>query len=70
MKTVVFIALFFLGSSACAHAYVDPNTGGYVFQLFFPVIAAITACYVFFKNQVKQFFLKLCLLFRKPDGKS
>lgn len=52
-----------------AHAYIDPNTGGYLFQILFPVISMIAAIYLFFKNQVISLFTKFTGLFKKKkDG--
>lgn len=47
-----------------ALAYVDPNTGGYIFQLFFPVISVIAFVYLFLKRQVKLFFSKIFSFFK------
>jgi len=41
-------------SHACA--YIDPNTGGYVFQILFPVLSAIAGMFLFFRNTIKQLF--------------
>lgn len=48
-----------------AHAYIDPNTGGYLFQILFPVISMIAAIYLFFKNQIISLFLKIIGLLKK-----
>ena len=54
-----------------AYAYIDPNTGGYFFQILFPVISTVVAVYLFFKNQVMSFYAKLTGLFKKKkDGGS
>ena len=42
-----------------AFAYIDPNTGGYLFQLLFPIIAAIGAGLTFFRDKLKYYFLRL-----------
>ena len=39
-----------------AYAYIDPNTGGYLFQLLFPVFAALIALWTFFRNKIGDFF--------------
>src|SRR5690349_11304337 len=54
-----------------AYAYIDPNTGGYLFQILFPVISMVAAVYLFFKNQVISIFAKFTGLFKKTkDGDS
>jgi hypothetical protein len=50
------LALFvlILGIPANAFAYIDPNTGGYVFQVLFPLVSAVLAGFVFFRDKVKK----------------
>jgi len=69
MKILLSMAALILLQASYAFAYIDPNTGGYVFQFLFPIFAAITAGYVFFKNQIKRLLAKCCLLFKKPESK-
>ncbi|GFO63843.1 hypothetical protein [Geomonas paludis] len=49
-----------------AHAYIDPNTGGYVFQVLFPIISGIAAAFVFCRDGIVKLVRKI---FRRPDGK-
>jgi hypothetical protein len=51
-----------------AGAYIDPNTGGYVFQILFPVLSAIAGMFLFFRNFIKQLFVRLFSLFHKKDS--
>lgn len=44
---------------ASSFAYIDPNTGGYVFQMLLPIVSAIAAAFLFFKRQVFAFFSKI-----------
>lgn len=66
--TRLFIILISICAPNIAFAYVDPNTGGYIFQSLFPVITAIVAGYLFFKNQIKNLFYKLKRLFKRDNG--
>ena len=50
-------------SHACA--YIDPNTGGYVFQILFPVLSAIAGMFLFFRNTIKQLLGRLFSKFHK-----
>jgi hypothetical protein len=45
-------------------AYVDPSTGGYIFQMLFPIISVITAICIFFRNGIKRLFS----VFSKKDS--
>jgi len=54
-----------------ANAYIDPNTGGYAFQILFPLISAVVGIFLFFKNQVISLWRTLArLLRRKSDDQS
>jgi hypothetical protein len=54
-----------------AHAYIDPNTGGYTFRLLFPIISAIIAVFIFFKNQTVNLYRKLVgLIMKRRDDES
>ena len=47
-----------------AFAYVDPNTGGYIFQLLFPLISAIAFAYLFLKRQIKMLLVRMGNFFK------
>lgn len=49
------ILLFFSGD---AHAYMDPGTGGLLYQLIIVFLAAITSYFAFFSGWIKRFFKK------------
>jgi hypothetical protein len=68
MRILLFLSLYFLSDISPAHAYIDPNTGGYVFQLLFPLFAGIAAGYVFFKKQIKRLLSMLLSFFKKSGG--
>jgi hypothetical protein len=51
--------------AAPAFAYIDPNTGGYVFQFLFPLISIIVAGYVFCKKQIINVIEKIVMLFKR-----
>ena len=55
---------FVVADAADAFAYVDPNTGGYVFQLLFPIISIIAFAYLFLKRQVKLLFARIISFFK------
>ena len=54
MKLIRLIILSLQLPANEALAYVDPNTGGYVFQLLYPIFVAIGIGYFFLKNQIKK----------------
>lgn len=68
-RLIALIAIYLLLITSKAHAYVDPNTGGYIFQLFYPIFVAIGISYFFLKRQIKQLCLSFLNLIRKAFGK-
>lgn len=50
-RTLVGVIVLLMLLPTAAFAYIDPNTGGYVFQMLFPVFSVIAAVFLFFKNQ-------------------
>lgn len=55
LSIIAFLALSLYPS--INYAYVDLNTGGYVFQMLFPIISGIVTVYLLFKEQTKKLFL-------------
>jgi hypothetical protein len=53
------ILLVSLSLTTPAHAYVDPNSGGLVFQLVTPILALIAASLTFAKRQIALAWLRL-----------
>ena len=49
-----------------AHAYVDPTTGSWIFQLLFPVLSAVVAVAMFFRDGFRR--VLDMLLRRKKDA--
>lgn len=65
----IFTAIIIIISiPAFSFAYVDPNTGGYVFQVLFPIISALGAAYLFFKNHIKKMFNNIKAMFKRKNG--
>lgn len=73
MKSTFLIMLLLLlyGNQALAYIdpNIDPNTGRFIFQLLYPVFAAIGIGYFFLKSQIKQLFMGFLNLIRKAFGK-
>lgn len=51
-----------------AYAYIDPNAGGFLFQILTPVFIAIVACWAFLKHKLKALWTRMTALFRKSDS--
>ena len=70
------IAVLLIGCSLIlpteALAYVDPNTGGYIFQILGPIFFAILGMLVIFYqktiNMIKKTFYFFIRIFHKSNG--
>ena len=49
------------------HAYIDPNTGGMLFQLLAVFFALFSGFLFFFSRQIKSFFARLKRSLRRKD---
>lgn len=64
LPAIIVSALF----ATPAFAYIDPNTGGYIFQLLAPLVAIAVSVWIFFANQVKTIWRSFLGIFsRKAD---
>jgi hypothetical protein len=63
---LLMVLLIVLGLPGQADAYVDPNTGGYIFQILFPIVSAIVAAFLFFKSQIVNMWKKVVGRVRRP----
>lgn len=60
----MFISTLFHSLQAPA-AYIDPNTGGMLFQILAVLFATFSGMVFFFSRQIKTFFAKIGRAFRK-----
>lgn len=52
MHVALLICLLAVYPDRAAQAYIDPNTGGWLFQLLFPLLVAITAGWSYLRRAV------------------
>ena len=55
-SSLLFVALL---APLPAFAYIDPNTGGMIFQILAPILAMITSAWLFLKDRIKAAFYRL-----------
>lgn len=49
-----------------AYAYADPNAASFLFQIFTPLIIAVTSAWLFAKEKIQVFLTKIaCLIQRR-----
>lgn len=67
-KPIFFVLLltFSLFGAKEAHAYVDPGTAGYLYQIIFIAFSGLIAFFAIFKNMIKSF---LGSIFNKSSSK-
>jgi len=53
-----------------AFAYIDPNTGGFIFQLLAPLAAIALTVWMFFANQAKAIWRSFRSIFRRRIDKA
>lgn len=63
----LFSLLLLLDLLSCpaAHAYVDPNAGGFLFQLLFPLFMALAAMWVFLRKKAIEIGKRILTFFCK-----
>jgi hypothetical protein len=55
--------------SARVAAYVDPNMGGFIFQLLAPLFALVLAAWMFFADRIKWVYTLLVSVFNRQSRK-
>jgi hypothetical protein len=57
---IAILALSAISAPAVAQAYVDPNAAGLLYQIFFPLVIAVTVAWRWIKDAVSRlwFFIK------------
>jgi hypothetical protein len=70
LKALIFasLLLFVLPRPAWA-GYIDPNTGGMLFQMLAVAFAFISGMFFFFAGRVRMFFARLRRSFRAKFGR-
>lgn len=61
LRTLIFscILLCIFLVPKTVFAYIDPNTGGYFFQILFPILSGIYFVFLFFGRSIKRLFKKI-----------
>lgn len=63
---ILLLTLVFSLGARHAHAYVDPGTAGYLYQIIFIAFSGLIAFFAIFKNMIKSF---LSSIFGKSSNK-
>jgi hypothetical protein len=48
----LFLAVHLALASSTAVAYIDPNIGGYIYQILFPIVTAVMAGFIFLRDRI------------------
>jgi hypothetical protein len=67
-----FLKILFATEMTTPGLYIDPNTGGMLFQLLAVFLALFSGILFFFSRQIRAFFARLRRMFKRehPDEKS
>lgn len=72
LRFVIRAAAFSLASSLlgaeAAHAYIDPNAGGLLYQLLFPLLIALAGAWAVLRQKVRELFSALAEKLRRKSG--
>ena len=66
MKTL--LRMFFWNELIAPRLYIDPNTGGMLFQLLAVFLALFSGILFFFSRQIRSFFARIKRMIRKDDS--
>ena len=66
LRSALLVLLVYLSAVPAAYAYIDPNMGGWLYQLLFPLLIAIAGAWAALRQTISQFF-STCI--RKMRGK-
>ena len=58
-RAMLIAAIVGVAWPASSYAYIDPNAGGWLFQMIFPVLVAIAATWAFLKDKAKTIVRRL-----------
>lgn len=67
LSRFVLLLAIFLVCTGPAHAYIDPNAGGLLFQLLAPVFAALVGAWLFLRRWIAEHCRRL---WRRLSGRS
>lgn len=62
------LAIALVSFHSSAFAYIDPNTGGFLFQMLAPLVAIFMSVWMFFSNQVKAVWHRIRKVFNRNAG--
>ena len=73
---IITLILGLLGVKTAQAAYIDPNTGGMLFQLLAVLFGLISGCILIFSSSIKRIYFRITRYYRdrkfsnEPDDQS
>ncbi len=55
-RSVLFAIAALVSGHQEAHAYIDPNLGGWLYQLLLPLLIAIAGAWAVLRHKISEFF--------------
>lgn len=56
LRELLLVIVTLLCMPSHAHAYIDPNVGGWLYQLLFPLLIAIAGAWAVLRHKISEFF--------------
>ena len=69
LRMLVGGILFLVAAPRLIAGYIDPNTGGMLFQIFVAIFALGSAIILFFSRQVREAFARVARFFRERSSR-
>ena len=65
LRALFFVLASWLLGADPAYAYIDPNAGGWLYQMLFPLLIAIAAAWAALRQKVREVLSTLAEKFRR-----
>lgn len=64
MPPWLLVSILALAAASPAHAYIDPNLGGWLYQLLFPLLLAIAGTWAVLREKISAIVSRFVQRFR------
>lgn len=68
MRYVLALLAVYLAGTAPAYAYIDPNAGGWLYQMLLPMLIAIAGAWAVLREKIRMYLSALAERFRRKSG--
>ncbi|HET7197126.1 MAG TPA: hypothetical protein VFI86_00545 [Burkholderiales bacterium] len=65
MRYAIFLVAAYVLGAGPAYAYIDPNAGGWLYQMLFPLLIALAGAFAVLREKVRAYLSALAEKFRR-----